>query len=100
MTTKPIKNTFNPEDLPPEQTLDPKDWQAFRNLAHRALDEAIDYVQNVRERPPWKPVPEAAKKALTGPVPKKGKAVEKVYEEFRENILPYPLGNIHPRHWG
>ena len=25
---------------------------------------------------------------------------EAVYEEFRRHVLPYPLGNIHPRFWG
>ena len=25
---------------------------------------------------------------------------EGTYEEFKETILPYPMGNIHPRFWG
>jgi glutamate/tyrosine decarboxylase-like PLP-dependent enzyme len=23
-----------------------------------------------------------------------------VYQDFRENVMPYPIGNIHPRFWG
>jgi hypothetical protein len=25
---------------------------------------------------------------------------EEVYDEFLEYVLPYPVGNIHPRFWG
>lgn len=88
---------------PPAQTevsLDPENWDAFRAFAHKALDEALSYVSGVRERPPWKPVSDAAKKNLSGPLPLDPTPVEEVFEDFQENILPYPLGNIHPRHWG
>ena len=36
-----------------EETLDPQDWEATRALAHRMIDDAIAYVQTVRERPVW-----------------------------------------------
>lgn len=84
----------------PELTLDPENWPAFRKLAHRMLDDAIDYVRDVRKRRPWTPLPPAAQKALSRGLPRKGAPLEAVYREFRKNILPYPLGNIHPRHWG
>ena len=31
--------------------LDPRDWEAFRTEAHRALDDAVDFLRDVRERP-------------------------------------------------
>ncbi|MCH8081400.1 MAG: aspartate aminotransferase family protein [Proteobacteria bacterium] len=83
-----------------EITLDPEDWAAFRRFAHDALDRSIDYIEGVRGRPPWQPMPKAAMEALSTPVPQDGKPVEEVFGEFQQNIFPYPLGNIHPRHWG
>ena len=41
----------------PYETLDPADWKEMRALAHRMVDDAITYLETVRERPVWKPVP-------------------------------------------
>jgi glutamate/tyrosine decarboxylase-like PLP-dependent enzyme len=83
-----------------EESLDPQDWEAFRRVAHTALDEAVDYIRDVRQRPVWRPVPEAVKQRLREPMPQAPQAVEKTYGEFRDLILPYATGNIHPRFWG
>ena len=88
------------QDTPEELTLDPADWVAFRAFAHQALDAAVDYIEGVRERPAWQPMPKTAQDALATPVPMAPTALPAVFEEFQENIFPYPLGNIHPRHWG
>ncbi len=82
-----------------EETLDPKDWEEFKRFAARVLEDMLSYQQNVRERPVWTPLPEASKAALRaglsrGPVP-----LDEVYARFREHVLPYPTGNIHPRFW-
>jgi aromatic-L-amino-acid decarboxylase len=90
-------------DLPEvdaEQSLDPEDWPGMRALGHRVMDEMMDYLQNVRERPAWQPVPEAVKEALSAPIPREGEGAAAAYEAFRELVLPYPVGNIHPRFWG
>lgn len=80
--------------------LDPVDWQRFRESAHRALDDALDYLQHVRERPVWQPVPDEVKERLRAPMPQEGSAFDDVYAEFARTILPYATGNIHPRFWG
>jgi glutamate/tyrosine decarboxylase-like PLP-dependent enzyme len=80
--------------------LDPADWERFRSAAHRALDDALDYAQTVRDRPAWQPVPDEVKLALRAPMPQDGAAFEDVYREFTQTILPYATGNIHPRFWG
>ena len=80
--------------------LDPEDWEEFRRAAQTALDDAIAYLRSVRDRPVWQPVPEAVKAALAEPLPRKGRGLSRVYEEFTEEILPYPVGNIHPRFFG
>jgi glutamate/tyrosine decarboxylase-like PLP-dependent enzyme len=81
-------------------SLDPADWDAFRRLAHAALDDAIDFVQSVRERPVWQHVPEAVKTELAEPVPVKPQELQAVYNDFVNRILPYSVGNIHPRFFG
>ncbi|HEY1977760.1 MAG TPA: pyridoxal-dependent decarboxylase [Candidatus Baltobacteraceae bacterium] len=80
--------------------LDPQDWDAFRALSHAALDDALDYLQSVRERPVWQPVPDAVKSRLRTELPLDPAPLDDVYREFVENILPYPTGNIHPRFFG
>ena len=84
----------------PEESLDPQDWSAMRSLGHRMVDDMFDYWQSVRERPVWQPVPEAVKANLERPLPLEPQSPEQVYQDFRENVLPYPMGNIHPRFWG
>ena len=80
--------------------LDPRDWEAFRSEAHRALDDAVDFLRDVRERPAWQEMPESAKERLREPLPHAPSAFSDVYQSFVENILPYTGGNIHPRFFG
>jgi glutamate/tyrosine decarboxylase-like PLP-dependent enzyme len=81
------------------ETLDPADWDALRALAHRAIDDGFDYLQSVRERPVWQPVPEAILARLHGPAPRAPLGAEAAYSDFKEIVLPYPVGNVHPRFW-
>jgi glutamate/tyrosine decarboxylase-like PLP-dependent enzyme len=83
-----------------EETLDPKDWKAMAALGHRMVDDMVHYLETVRDRPAWKHTPEAVKSRFTAPLPLDPQAPEEVYQEFLENVLPYPVGNIHPRFWG
>jgi len=84
----------------PEETLDPENWDEMRKLGHQMLDEMFEYLITIRERPAWQAVPNDIKNSLKALVPKKGLEITKIYDEFKKNILPYPLGNIHPRFWG
>ena len=83
-----------------EETLDPKDWESMRALGHRMLDDTLDYVKTVRERPVWQHASDQVKAHFDAPLPLDPQAPEEVYEEFLEYVLPYPVGNIHPRFWG
>jgi glutamate/tyrosine decarboxylase-like PLP-dependent enzyme len=82
-----------------EITLDPQDWSNLRALGHQMLDDMFSYLETVRERPVWKPLPKAVKTCFMESIPLEGRGPESAYEEFKENILPFPLGNIHPRFW-
>jgi glutamate/tyrosine decarboxylase-like PLP-dependent enzyme len=81
------------------ETLDPENWKEMRALAHRMVDDAISYLENVRERPVWQPVPQEVAARFDEPAPRGPEGADSVYEEFVENILPYPMGTIHPRFW-
>jgi glutamate/tyrosine decarboxylase-like PLP-dependent enzyme len=83
-----------------EETLDPEDWESMRALGHRMLDDMLDYVKTVRERPVWQHIPDQVKAHFNGPLPLDPQPPEEIYAEFLENVLPYPVGHIHPRFWG
>jgi aromatic-L-amino-acid decarboxylase len=87
-------------DVECEETLDPDDWENMRKLGHRMLDDMVDYLKTVRERPVWQHLPERIKAHFTGTVPQQPQPPEEIYQEFVEKVLPYPMGNIHPRFWG
>src|SRR5882672_5676098 len=95
-----MKPGLEPEVVAKEESLDPHDWAAMRKLGHRMVDEMMSHLETVRERPAWQPIPESVKQSLGSPVPLEPRSPEAVYEEFRRDVLPYPLGNIHPRFWG
>ena len=84
----------------PEMTLDPDDWEEFRGLTHRMVDDVVGYLATLGERPAWQPMPDEVRRSFEGPVPRHGSGEEAVYEAFRRNVLPYPNGNLHPRFWG
>ena len=86
--------------IPSEETLDPEDWESMRALGHRMVDDMLDYLKTLRERPAWQHAPDQIKAHFKRPLPLDAQPPEEIYEEFLENILPYPVGNIHPRFWG
>ncbi len=91
---------MEPQEIIREETLDPQDWEAMRLLGHQMVDDMLGYLESVRERPVWQPVPEEVKAFFQQPAPMQPQQPEAIYQEFLENVLPYPMGNIHPRFWG
>jgi len=83
-----------------EETLDPEDWESMRALGHRMVDDMVNYLKTVRERPAWRHAPGSVQKHFSASMPISPLSPEEVYQEFCETILPWPLGNIHPRCWG
>lgn len=92
-----MKNDDSPDGA---ATLDPADWEAFRALAHRMVDDMVENLASVRERPVWRPVPAETRARIAGPLPEDGEGADAAYEAFRRDVLAYPLGNGHPRFWG
>jgi aromatic-L-amino-acid decarboxylase len=83
-----------------EETLDPEDWTEVKAIGHRMMDDVMNDLATIRSRPVWKHIPDSAKEKLNASIPREGQSLESVYEEFRENVEPYALGNRHPRFWG
>ncbi len=85
------------EILNKETTLDPQDWSEMRALAHTMVDDMMNYLETVAERPSWVAMPQSAKDAIHQPLPETAMSLDEVYNGFKTNILPYTKGNIHPR---
>jgi aromatic-L-amino-acid decarboxylase len=96
----PAQKSSAEKILEPEETLDPKDWEEFRRLGHRMLDDTIDYLAARREQPVWQPMPASVRASFHEVLPMEGTGAETAYAEFLQKIRPYPNGNNHPRFWG
>jgi glutamate/tyrosine decarboxylase-like PLP-dependent enzyme len=81
------------------ETLDPENWDEMRQLAHRMVDDALDYIQTTGERPAWQAVPPEIVSRLQSPAPGEPSSPADVYDEYREIIQPYTMHTAHPRFW-
>jgi glutamate/tyrosine decarboxylase-like PLP-dependent enzyme len=57
-------------------------------------------LQTLRDGPVWQATPAAVKQGLKKPLPRTPAPEEEIYAEYLETILPYSIGNQHPRFWG
>ncbi|MDE1158318.1 MAG: pyridoxal-dependent decarboxylase [Neorhizobium sp.] len=80
--------------------LDPTDWAAFRDEAHRMLDDVISHVASVREGPVWRPQPDDNRENFKKPLPTDPRDLSAVLSDVRDTIMPYATGNLHPRFMG
>lgn len=83
----------------PEETLDPGDWASFARTAHAMVDDAIAYTRGVRDRPAWQAMPDAVRAGYGTAVPRDPTPLDAVRAELNERLMPYPMGNVHPRFW-
>jgi glutamate/tyrosine decarboxylase-like PLP-dependent enzyme len=82
------------------ESLDPTDWAAFRAQAHQMLDDILGYVENIRQRPVWQPIPAEVRVRFRSAAPRTGQELAEVHDEFMRNVLPYTQGNVHPGFMG
>jgi glutamate/tyrosine decarboxylase-like PLP-dependent enzyme len=80
------------------KSLDPADWTAFRQQAHKMLDDMLDYTEDLNSRNVWQPMPPDVQAHLRSPLTEK--TFEEAHADFMQNILPYAVGNAHPRFMG
>src|SRR6266403_756951 len=88
--------------LPPtaSASLDPADWPSLRAQGHRMLDDIIDYLEHIRERPVWQPIPDSVRARFQRPVPVAPTELAAVHDEFMRHVLPFAAGNAHPGFMG
>jgi glutamate/tyrosine decarboxylase-like PLP-dependent enzyme len=82
------------------QTLDPADWASFCAQAHCMLDDMLGYIEEIRERPVWQPIPDEVRARFRSPAPRQGEELARVHAEFMREVLPYSQGNVHPGFMG
>lgn len=64
------------------------------------LDDMFDYIENIRERPVWQPIPSAVRESFHEAIPTVGVSLEHAHAQFMAQVLPYAVGNTHPRFMG
>ncbi|MEV0130408.1 aminotransferase class V-fold PLP-dependent enzyme [Dactylosporangium sp. NPDC050688] len=73
----------------------------LRQVGRIAADVTADYLAGVGDRPVWQPVPEPDHGWLSGQdLPAAGRSLSDLVDDIRTRMLPYPMGNGHPRFFG
>jgi aromatic-L-amino-acid/L-tryptophan decarboxylase len=80
--------------------LEPDDQDAFRALAHRLLDDMLDDLALRRDRPLWKPIPDAVRALYHEASPRAATPLDALRTRFLTTVLPYATGNTHPGFMG
>jgi hypothetical protein len=77
------------------------DTEEFRHIAHIAVDIAADYLGSIEKRLVFKPMqPSDRQSLLEAQMPDSGISAEGILDQFKSRIMPYPMGNGHPRFFG
>lgn len=64
------------------------------------LDDILDYLEHIRERPVWQPIPQDVRAKFHQTLPKEPSDLAAAHETFMQDILPYAVGNAHPGFMG
>lgn len=73
----------------------------FRKIGHTAVDLIADHLDRIRETPVIRPMTATARRALTEQRwSAEGADPQELLHQFAHDILPYPMGNGHPRFFG
>jgi glutamate/tyrosine decarboxylase-like PLP-dependent enzyme len=64
------------------------------------LDDMLDYLENIRERPVWQPIPDEVRSRFRGDLPEAPSDLAAVHRDFMRHILPFATGNVHPGFMG
>ena len=86
--------------LSTRNTLDPLDWESLREQGHRMLDDMINHMSQLHDKPVWQPIPQAKRDLFTEPLPHGPSTLEMAHKRFMEDVLPYSVGNASPGFMG
>jgi len=64
------------------------------------LDDILDYLENIRDRPVWQPIPDSVRQHFRNQLPALPSDLAAVHDEFMRYILPFAAGNVHPGFMG
>ena len=64
------------------------------------LDDILDYIEGIEERPVWQPIPEEARARFREPLPRAGSSLPEAHGQFMADVLPFSTGNTHPGFMG
>ena len=64
------------------------------------LDDMLDYLEHLRERPVWQPIPPAVRASFQQPMPTEPTDLATVHDTFMRDVLPFAVGNAHPGFMG
>ncbi|MGH2550138.1 MAG: pyridoxal phosphate-dependent decarboxylase family protein [Thermomicrobiales bacterium] len=75
--------------------------EEFRRAGHAAIDVAADYLGGIRDRPVFQPMtPNQRDLLMDATLPERGMNVDDILARFVGDVMPFPLGNGHPRFYG
>ena len=77
------------ENVTKEESLDPEDWHLMRDLGHRMVDDMLTYLETVRDRHVWQPIPREVKEYFNQPLPMEAQGAELTYRDFLKYVLPH-----------
>jgi aromatic-L-amino-acid decarboxylase len=81
----------------------PREWTEaqIRDFGYQVVDLIAESLGSIDRGPVFRPLPpEIAVSLSSQALPQKGTPPEALLADFRERVLPYPLGNGHRRFWG
>jgi len=87
----------------PTHSLDPTspaEWAELRTTLHDAADRLLDHIRDQRELPVWQEMPDVVADSLGAAIRAEGAGTESAWRQTREQILPFGVGNVHPRFMG
>ena len=87
------------DQIPVEDTLDPANWAEVERLAMAVVAQAVRHLAEVRDRPVWRKLPDEVRAGFRTELPDKPTPLAEVLAEVQESVMPYAMGNIHPRFW-
>jgi aromatic-L-amino-acid decarboxylase len=89
----------DPNDKWDAGSLDPHDWDRYSKTVHKMLDDAISKMRTAQEGRVWTAFPDDKKQAQSQPLPRVGTPLDDIQSQISE-LLPYGVGNTHPRFFG
>ncbi|MDT8369804.1 MAG: pyridoxal-dependent decarboxylase [Longimicrobiales bacterium] len=79
---------------------DPAEWEVLRTTLHQAADRLLDQIRDQRELPVWQEMPEVDADLLARRLGRTGAGTAEAWRTLEEHILPFGVGNVHPRFMG